>query len=314
MREAAPRTILFHSEVSDPRWPARIQHALPEFRVVRNLDGVAARDVAAAVVWKYPAGMLEPLWSLRLIQVLGAGVDHVLADTRLPRGVPIARLLDPALVARMKEYVVMQTLALHRRSHETASLQREQRWQYVHPTPPEQCCVGIMGLGALGLACATALSALGFDVIGWSRSRKDSASIETYAGLEELSAFRRRCDIVVVLLPLTAATRDLIDRAFLEDLSEGAALVNVARGALVVDDDLIAALDQGRLRHAVLDVFRQEPLPAGHPFWRHPRITITPHNSSATNPETALDQVIGNIRRAMSGAPPLNIVDPVVGY
>ncbi|WP_165933819.1 NAD(P)-dependent oxidoreductase [Aquabacter spiritensis] len=258
--------------------------------------------------------MLEPLSNLRLIQVLGAGVDHVLADTRLPKGVPIARLVDPGLTARMTEYVLLHTLALHRRLDMSARAQKDRRWDFIPPAPPERCCVGILGLGQLGLSCASALSGVGFKVIGWSRSRKEGLRFETYAGPGGLSAFRRQCDVLVLLLPLTAQTCGLVDARFLEDVQDGATLINVARGALVEDADLIAALDGGRLRHAVLDVFRQEPLPADHPFWIHPRITVTPHNSSATNPDTALDRITENIRLAMAGLRPLDLVDPGAGY
>lgn len=309
-----PPVILFHSDASDPRWPDAIQRALPEFEVRRTLDGVPPQDVVAAVVWKHAPGMLEPLSELRLIQVLGAGVDHVFTDTRLPRGVPIARLVDPGLTARMSEYVLLHTLALHRRLDVTARAQRERRWDFIHPAPPARSCVGVLGLGQLGLACATSLSAMGFKVVAWTRRRKPGIPFETYAGEDELSAFRRQCDVLVLLLPLTAQTTGLVDARFLTDLRAGAALINVGRGALIDDADLVDALDDGRLRHAVLDVFRQEPLPLDHPFWAHPGITVTPHNSSATNPDTAIDQVVENIRRAVSGSVPLHLVDPIAGY
>lgn len=314
MSEPRQQVILFHSEVSAQSWPEAIQRALPEFEVKRNLEGVAPEDVVAAVVWKHPPGMLKPLHNLRLIQVLGAGVDHFFSDNQLPEGVPIARLVDPGLTARMTEYVLLHVLSLHRRSHESASAQREHRWEFIYPDPPERTCVGILGLGRLGSACATTLSGLGFRVIGWSRSRKENVPFKTYAGIPELPEFKRQCDILVLLLPLTSETRDLVDEEFLRDVREGAAIVNVARGDLVVDQDLVDALDSGRLRHAVLDVFRQEPLPVEHAFWTHPKIAITPHNSSATNPETAVRQVADNIRRAMAGQMPSNIVDPLVGY
>ncbi len=314
MTASAPKVILFHSEVSDPRWPDAIQRALPEFEVRRTLDGTAPEDVVAAVVWKHPPGMLEPLSKLRLIQVLGAGVDHVFADTRLPIDVPIARLVDPGLTARMAEYVLLHTLALHRRLPETAKAQRELRWDFIPPQPPEQTCVGILGLGHLGLACASMLSAFGFKVVGWSRSRKPDLQFDAYAGDNERSAFLRQCDVLVVLLPLTAQTNGLVDTRFFADVRDGTALINVARGALIDDEALICALDGGRLRHAVLDVFRQEPLAADHPFWTHLKITVTPHNSSATNPDTAIPQITENICRAMSGLAPLNLVNPHAGY
>lgn len=314
MTGSRPRVILFHSDASDPRWPEALRHALPDFEVRRTLDGVPPEDVAAAVVWKHPPGLLEPLTNLKLIQVLGAGVDHFLADKRLPKGVPIARLVDPGLAARMREYVLLHVLALHRRLPETVRAQREGRWDFIHPKPPETTCVGILGLGELGRACTEMLAAFGFEVVGWSQSPRSDLAFATYAGAAELPAFLARCDILVLLLPLTARTRDLVNARFLEDVRPGAALINVGRGALIDDAALLVALDGGRLRHAVLDVFRQEPLPPQHPFRTHPRVTLTPHNSSATKPDTAIAQVTENIRRAVSGREPLHLVDPHAGY
>ena len=171
-----------------------------------------------------------------------------------------------------------------------------------------------MGLGVLGRSCVAALASVGFSVVGWSRSPKADAGVPTYSGAADLEEFKRRADVIVLLLPLTRATESLIDAAFLAGIRDDTALINVARGALIVDDDLIAALDAGRLRHAVLDVFRTEPLPADHAFWSHPKITITPHNSSATNPATALGQIVENVHRALAGEKLLNAVDPVIGY
>jgi glyoxylate/hydroxypyruvate reductase A len=306
--------ILFHSELSDPSWPETIERSLPDYEVCRHLDGVAPEDVEIAIVWKHPPGLLAPLTNLKLIQVLGAGVDHFLSDRRLPTGVPMARLVDPGLTERMTEYVLLHTLALHRRLEETRQAQREARWRFIHPEPPSQSCVGILGLGHLGAACADVLSGYGFRVIGWSRSPKQGNAFATYAGESDLPAFLNQCDILVLLLPLTAQTSDLVDGAFLANLREGSALINVARGGLIVDEDLLAALDTGKLRHAVLDVFREEPLSPEHPFWLHPKLTITPHNSSATNPQTAIAQVTENIRLALSGAPVLNEINRSLGY
>jgi glyoxylate/hydroxypyruvate reductase A len=307
-------TILFYSEASDPSWATELQKVLPAFVVRTRPEDTDPPDVVAAIVWKYPAGMLKQFENLRLIQVLGAGVDHLWSDHCLPKHVPIARLVDPGLTARMTEYVLLHTLALHRRLPELRNAQCKGTWHYLHPRPPADTCVGIMGLGVLGRSCADALAGIGFNVIGWSRSRKPNMAAQTYIGVADLGEFKRRADIIVLLLPLTSATENLIDSHFLDGVRDGAALINVGRGALIVENALIAALDGGRLRHAVLDVFRTEPLPAEHIFWSHPKITITPHNSSATNPATALGQIVENIRRAMAGEKLLHLVDPVIGY
>jgi len=307
-------TILFYSEASDPSWPTELEKAFPTFAIRTRPQDTDPMDVLAAIVWKYPAGMLQQFANLRLIQVLGAGVDHLWADPWLPKHVPITRLVDPGLTARMTEYVLLHCLALHRRLPELRSAQCKHTWRYLHPRPPVDTCVGIMGLGVLGRSCAAALAGVGFNVIGWSRSRKSNIAVQTYVSGADLDEFKRRADIIVVLLPLTSATENLIDSYFLTSVRDGAALINVGRGALIVEDALIAALDAGRLRHAVLDVFRTEPLPAEHAFWSHPKITITPHNSSATNPATALGQIVENIRRATAGEKLLYSVDPLIGY
>jgi glyoxylate/hydroxypyruvate reductase len=307
-------TILYYSEASHPSWPAELQKAFPAFTVRTRPEDTDAEDVVAAIVWKYPSGMLQRFANLRLIQVLGAGVDHLWSDPCLPTHVPIARLVDPGLTARMSEYVLLHSLALHRRLPELRSAQSEHAWRYLHPKPPAETCVGIMGHGVLGHSCISALAGIGFTVIGWSRSPKVDVGVPIYIGAADLEQFKRRADIIVLLLPLTRATESLIDAAFLAGIRDGTALINVGRGALIVDDDLIAALDAGRLRHAVLDVFRTEPLPADHAFWNHPKITITPHNSSATNPATALGQIVENVHRALAGEKLLNPVDPAIGY
>jgi len=307
-------TILFYSQASHPSWPAELQRAFPAFSVRTRPEDTEPTDVVAAIVWKYPAGMLQRFANLRLIQVLGAGVDHLWSDPCLPKHVPIARLVDPSLTARMTEYVLLHSLALHRQLPELRSAQSVHAWRYVHPKPPAETCIGIMGLGVLGRSCAAALANMGFTTIGWSRSPKADAAVPTYVGAGGLDEFKRRADVIVLLLPLTRVTENLVDAGFLAGIGDGTALINVGRGALIVDDALIAALDAGRLRHAVLDVFRTEPLPADHAFWSHPKITITPHNSSATNPASALGQIVENVRRAMAGEKLLNPVDPVIGY
>lgn len=306
--------VLFHSPSSLPTWRSDLAAVLPELDVVDDLRDIAPARVVAAVVWRYPPGMLRPLTSLRLIQVLGAGVDHIVGDTALPPGVPVARLVDESLTRCMSLYVAMHAIALHRREPELRRAQAEGRWTYIHPLHPSSTCVGVMGLGALGLACARTLASLGFAVAGWSRTPKPGLGFPTFAGETGLEAFQRLVNSYVLLLPMTPATDRIVDRRFLARATAGATLINVGRGGLIDDDALVEALDGDRLRHVVLDVFRTEPLPADHRFWRHPRITITPHNSSGTNPATALAQIAANVRRALAGELPDNLVDLARGY
>jgi glyoxylate/hydroxypyruvate reductase len=171
-----------------------------------------------------------------------------------------------------------------------------------------------MGLGNLGGAAATMLARFGFQVSGWSRRPKALPGIECFHGPDQLPRFLGALDTLVCLLPLTPATENLIDAALLAQLPDGAAFINAGRGPVVVDEALLAALDSGRVRHAVLDVFRTEPLPPEHRYWRHPRVTVTPHNATAGQPDTAAPQIVDNIRRVLAGAPPFNVVDRAAGY
>jgi len=307
--------LIFISEVSDTRgWQRQLAERLPEVETRIWPDFGSKDDIVAALVWKHPPGALRQFPNLKIIVNLGAGVNFILADPDLPPGVPIVRLVDPGLTRRITEYVALHTLALHRRLPELALAQRAAVWRYIHPTDPATCCVGVMGLGNLGKSALEVLGQFGFRRAGWSRTPKTLPGVDCFHGSEGLAPFLSRCDLLICLLPGTAATENLIDRRVLGLLPKGAAFINLGRGSIVVDDDLIAALDSGQLSHAVLDVFRAEPLPSEHPYWRHPKVTITPHNSSATDPNTAAQQVADNIRRVLAQQPPFNLVDPDVGY
>lgn len=306
--------LLFHSPQSDPSWPARLAEALPEVEVTTDLATPEPGRVAGAVVWAPPPGALARFPRLRFVQVLGAGVDHLLADPSLPPGLPVARLLDPGLVRLVAEYVLTHALALHRGLPALARAQAEGRWAYAAPRPASEATVGVLGLGTIGAAAARLLAAAGFRVLGWSRTPKPDAPCPALCGPEGLARLQTEADILVLLLPLTPATRDLVDAAFLERLKPGACLINAGRGALVVEDDLRAALDRGQVGHAVLDVVRTEPLPPGHPFWTHPRVTLTPHNAGATRPASALAAVVANVRRGLAGLPLEGRVDRTAGY
>ena len=273
-----------------------------------------AGDIVTALVWDPPPGLLAGLPNLKLIQSLGMGVDHIFRHADLPAGVPVARLVDPDLVARMSEYCVHSVLHYHRDADRYDRDQAARHWR-PRPYPAASARpVGVMGLGAIGADTAGKLARLGFDVAGWSRSPKALPGIAGFHGSEGFAAFMARSQIVVCLLPLTPETEGILDARAFALMPAGGGIVNAARGGHVVDADLIAALDSGHLAFAKLDVFRTEPLPPDHPFWRHPKIRITPHNAGITNPESAAAQVAENHRRVLRGEPPHNIVDPARGY
>ena len=305
--------LLFSSQADDPvAWTARLKRAIPDLdmRIWPDVGNVA--DIDVALVWKYPQGDLARYPNLRLVCSLGAGVDHILDDPKFPDAA-LVRIVDPALTAGMTEYVCATVLRHHCQFPEFEQYQRERRWVRQHRPMARERVVGILGMGELGRDAATMLQALGFTVIGWARRARQVAGIDTY-GPEGLGAFLARTQILVCLLPLTPATRGIIDMKLLRQLPKGAVLINVARGAHVVDGDLLAALDSGHIAAATLDVFAPEPLAAGHPYWTHPKVFVTPHVASLTNPDTVAAQIIENIRRFRAGEPLLNQVDRERGY
>lgn len=245
---------------------------------------------------------------------MGAGVDHLLEDPQLPPEVPVIRLVDPQLAASMFEYLSTVVMYYFRDFDRYQAQQREARWKQQAARTLSQTRIGIMGLGELGGHAASGFAAMGFRVAGWSRSKKTIPNVTAYAGNAELAAFLGKTDILICLLPLTAETRGILCLENFSRLPGGACLVNVARGEHLADEDLIPALDQGLLRGACLDVFREEPLPPQHPFWSDSRILVTPHCSSITDPASVAPQIIENYRAMKRGDPLLNRVDIARGY
>jgi glyoxylate/hydroxypyruvate reductase A len=261
-------------------------------------------------------GSLQGLPRLRLIQSLWAGVDRLLADPTLPAGVPIARMVDPAMSAAMAETALWATLALHRGFFANARAQQQRRWQQQPQRAAGDWHVGVLGAGRMGLAVAQRLQQIGYRVSVW-RLRDvapDTPGIEMHHGDAALWRLLPTTQLIINLLPLTAATRGLLDARFFASLAAGASIVNLARGAHVVDADLLAALDGGHLQHAVLDVFEAEPLPPAHAFWSHPRVTVLPHIAAQTDPRSAAQVVAANLSALADGQPIAHLVQPQRGY
>ncbi|MFL5332410.1 MAG: 2-hydroxyacid dehydrogenase [Geminicoccaceae bacterium] len=306
--------LLFHSPDEDAQaWCRALQRRAPglDVRVWPEMGELA--DIDAALVWRPPAGLLGSLPNLRLILSLGAGVDAMLADPTLP-DLPLCRLVDPSLTRMMGEFVLTLVLKYHRQLDVFAREQRRARWSFALPPQPGETAVGILGLGELGTHAAGLLRSMDFAVRGWSRASKEIDGVATFAGPEGLAGFLAGTAILVCLLPLTPATRGILDAGLFAGLPEGARLINLGRGAHLVEQDLLDALDRGDLAHASLDCFAEEPLPPGHPFWRHPRIDITPHVASFADPESAAEGVVDNLRRLEQGLPLRNLVDRARGY
>jgi glyoxylate/hydroxypyruvate reductase A len=294
-------------------WREALLARVPEldFRIWPEIGDPAAIDLA--LVWQPPPGELARYPNLRAILSLGAGIDGLLAQPGLP-DVPIVRMVDPSLTRTMTEYVMLATLRHHRQFDHFEREQRAARWSYAFPAQAADRRVGVMGLGVLGSAVAQSLTDQGFPVAGWSRGAKQLSGIESFAGPAGLRAFLARTDILVCLLPLTPDTAGILNAATFAGLPRGACLINVARGAHLVEADLIAALDSDRLAGATLDVFREEPLPPENPLWRHPKVLVTPHVASYASAQTAAEGVAANIHRARAGQPLLHQVDRARGY
>ncbi len=307
--------LLFRSSVdSAARWQDELARLAPELDIRVWPEIGDAAEIDYALVWRPEPGLLASLPNLKLILSLGAGVDHVLCDPRLPSGVPVVRLVDPYLTDAMGEYAALQVLRLHRQDLDYTTQQHAQIWRELAQKNACERPVGILGFGEIGQAVGGKLAALGFPVSGWGRRERTFAGFRTYAGAGGLSQLLAGTEILVCLLPLTPQTRGILGARTFAALPRGAGLVNAGRGGHLVEEDLIPALDAGRLSAAALDVFAEEPLPPGHPFWRHPRILVTPHIAGTTNPRTAARIVLDNIRRFQTGLPLLNQVDPAQGY
>jgi glyoxylate/hydroxypyruvate reductase A len=306
--------LLFSSQADDPfAWTAALKRQMPDLDVRVWPDVGDVRDIDVALLWRYPKGDLKRYPNLKLMCSLGAGVEHILEDPDLP-DVPLTRIVDPMLGADMAAYVTAAVLRHHCDFPDYERFQRERLWKKVPRPHASERTVGIMGLGEMGRACAAALRAHDFPVLGWSRSPRTLAGVECFAGAAALPAFLARTQILVCLLPLTRETRGIIDAKLLRQLPRGAFVVNAARGGHVVDADLIAALDLGHLAGATLDVFEPEPLPPASPLWAHPNILVTPHVASLTDPDTSCAQIAENVRRLRAGEKLLYLVDRARGY
>ena len=295
-------------------WRQCLAAALPHARWLGREQALATADtVQAAVVANPPPGSLQGLPKLRLIQSLWAGVDRLLLDPTLPPDVPIARMVDPAMNAAMAETALWATLALHRGFFAYAQSQRLGRWQQQPQRRADGVRVLMLGLGQMGLTAARRIASQGYPVSGWGlRPRAPSGEtpgIACHGGADALHRLLPAGDIVLNLLPLTPATHGLLDARFFAALPPGAGIVNLARGAHVVDADLLAALDRGQVGHAVLDVFHTEPLPAQHRYWSHPNVTVLPHVAAQTDPHSAAQVVAANLRALAEGRPLAHLVD-----
>jgi glyoxylate/hydroxypyruvate reductase A len=270
-------------------------------------------EVEYLIAWQAPREFIAALPRLKVLFSSGAGIDHV-DFSAVPAHIPIVRMVEPGIINGMVEYVSLAVLALHRDFFDYVTAKAARSWNPLEVPPASARTIGVMGMGVLGQAVLERLATYGFRLRGWNRSLRTMEGVESFAGPEQLQPFLSGCDVLICLLPLTPATRGILDRELFAMLPAGAALINVGRGPHLVDAHLIEALDSGRLSRAILDVTDPEPLPPEHPFWAHPRVFVTPHVASMTQPETAAPILLENLRRHQRGEALLDLIDRSRGY
>ena len=303
------------------QFAAEIRALDPEHDIRIDPDVGNIDDIDTALVWQPPPGLLRLMPNLELIVSVGAGVDSLLADPTLPY-VPLVRFVDPDLTGRMVEYVVLHALYHQRRMTEYRAMQARKEWKYLPEPAASEVRVGLMGLGVLGTASADALKRLGYQVRGWSRTPKAVQGVACYSGRLDLEPFLAETDILVVLLPLTADTRGILNRGLIRQISRrgrsrllpGPVLINAGRGGLQVEADILAALQAGELYAASLDVFEMEPLPAASPLWSHPSVVVTPHNAAESAPAAIARYTLRQMEAQRTGRRLENLVHRARGY
>ena len=291
-------------------WFPLLRKHLPDDRFFGWPDNNGG-DIDVAVVATHPKGALAGLPKLKLIQSLWMGVENIVNDPDLPKGVPVARLIDPGMVAAMGETAIAYVLDWHRHFWCYRQFQKDKVWKRRKQYLASDRTVGILGLGELGGSIALKLRAMDFNVAGWSRRPKQLKGVHCSTDIDDVLS---RSDALICLLPLTAHTRGILNKDKIQKIKKDGCLINLARGGHVVMADLMAALDSGHLAHAYLDVFEPEPLPADSPLWAHPGITVTPHIAALTEPRTSAGKVAENIDCIRRGEVPRNTVDFSAGY
>ncbi|WP_292040772.1 2-hydroxyacid dehydrogenase [Massilia sp. UBA6681] len=308
------RILLFRGDGVIEPWVREFAALMPQAETVAWKEGAALPPCDYAVVWSPTPALLDQLAHVRAIFLMGAGVDALLKLGDALPPVPIVRLGDAGMGVQMAEYVAHAVLRYYRHFDDYEQQARHGVWDPLPLTPKEEFAVGIMGLGRLGLPVVEAMRLFGFPVRGWSRTPKDIPGVECFYAEEGLEPFLRGTKVLVCMLPLTPETANLLDRHNLGKLQQGAYLINVSRGAILAEPDLMTLIRSGQIAGATLDVFRHEPLPAPHPFWNEPRISITPHISALTVRHDAVRQIADKIAKLESGQPVDDIVDRDLGY
>jgi len=296
-------------------WSSALQEAMPEMDVKVYPDEGDVNDIEYAVVWKHPRGILNQYPNLKAILSLGAGVDHVISDPELPEGLPIVRLVDKKLTHEMFLHSLHWVLHFHSDQYLYRIQQQSREWIQQSSVQSEDRTIGIMGLGNIGKSIGDSLVNLDFNVVGWGARPKNSlGEINYYYGQEQLAVFLRQSDILINVLPLSENTKNILTKNELKLLPEGSFIINIGRGGIINESDLLSALDSGHITAAALDVFAQEPLPENNSLWTHPSVYVTPHIAGQSNPRSAAKTIAENIRLIETGEDPYPIYSLNSGY
>ena len=296
-------------------WSNALQEAMPEMDVKVYPDEGDVNDIEYAVVWKHPRGILNQYPNLKAILSLGAGVDHVISDPELPEGLPIVRLVDKKLTHEMFLHSLHWVLHFHSDQYLYRIQQQSREWIQQSSVQSEDRTIGIMGLGNIGKSIGDSLVNLDFNVVGWGARPKNSlGEINYYYGQEQLAVFLRQSDILINVLPLSENTKNILTKNELKLLPEGSFIINIGRGGIINESDLLSALDSGHITAAALDVFAQEPLPENNSLWTHPSVYVTPHIAGQSNPGSAAKTIAENIRLIETGEDPYPIYSLNSGY
>ncbi|MDA9872020.1 glyoxylate/hydroxypyruvate reductase A [Candidatus Thioglobus sp.] len=296
-------------------WSNGLQKAMPEMDIKVYPDDGDVNEVEFAVVWKHPRGILKKYPNLKAILSLGAGVDHIISDPDLPEGLPIIRLVDKKLTHEMCLHALHWVLHFHSDQYLYRSQQLKRQWIQQSSIQTEDRTIGIMGLGNIGRSIGELLVTQSFNVIGWGANQKSSLTdIKYYYGQDQLSDFLGRTNILINVLPLTSDTTNIITKKELSLLPKNSFIINIGRGGIINEDDLLTLLSDGHIKAAALDVFTQEPLPENNSLWGHPSVYITPHIAGQSNPNSAGQTISENIHRIQKGELPYPIYSKTNGY
>ncbi len=308
-------SFLVVSPGKDPKdWVEALKNQHPGLNVYVYPEDHDKEEVEFALSWNHPRGIFQNYPNLKVIASMGAGVDHITSDAELPENIKITKVVDDRLAEDMGTFVLSLVLAHQRNLLHYRESQLNETWEPIPYTRNNDVKVGILGIGNLGQSVSKCLLKNGFQVIGFSKHKKKFEDVESFAGEDEFDEFLEQSDILVNMLPLTPETENILNKELFEKLPKGAYVINVARGQHLVEQDLLAKVDDGHLSGAALDVFWEEPIRDEHPFWKHPKIRVTPHVASVTHPNSVVPQIIENYERMKDEEELKNVVKRDRGY